>query len=345
MDRTVSQLLNRIAQHEPLRLVALLSAKYLVVAPVLVVVGLGLSALRRRDTRSVAYLAITAVGTAGALGINQLVGHVFFRLRPYLAISSVHAIGTRGGDSSFFSDHTALVTGLTFGAFFVSRRWGWISLAGAVLVGFGRIAVGAHYPSDLVVAAVVGCATVAVLLPLRHRVERLASRLPGFRNTSVAPPHQHERHWQRIALLALALLVGWVAGRLQDHGLHTALSRAEGRIHGTIPSDARLYKQTDIEMIAAGRWRASRARVYGTVTYVTREPDGDVHVILKAPDRSFIVLEITPEIPMQAPHDDDKITAWGVVRHDGLHNWWELHPLTGWRYGHVTTPTVGGLDD
>jgi hypothetical protein len=196
-----------------------------------------------------------------------------------------------------------------------------------------------------VVGAVVCSATVAALLPLRHRVETLASHLLGSQRERVAATRVHERRWRRVALLVLAVLVGWMGGRIQDHGLHTALSRAEGRIHGTNPSDARLYRATSIETVAAGHWRASRARLYGVVTYVTREPDGDVHVILKAPDHSFVVLEITPEIPLAGPHDDDKITAWGVVRHDALHNWWELHPLTGWAYGHVSAPSAPGMDD
>jgi hypothetical protein len=58
-----------------------------------------------------------------------------------------------------------------------------------------------------------------------------------------------------------------------------------------------------------------------------------------------VVLEIIPELPMPAPHDDDRITAWGIVRHDGLHNWWELQPLIGWANGQLTAPATGGLDD
>ena len=47
------------------------------------------------------------------------------------------------------------------------------------------------------------------------------------------------------------------------------------------------------------------------------------------------------------PHIGEQITAWGVVRHDGLHNWWELHPLIGWQPGNVAAPPgtgTGGSD-
>jgi hypothetical protein len=70
--------------------------------------------------------------------------------------------------------------------------------------------------------------------------------------------------------------------------------------------------------------------------------DGDIHIVLKAPDGAFVVLEIIPELPIPAPHDDDRITAWGIVRHDGLHNWWELHPSSA---GPAHRPATGGLDD
>jgi len=32
---------------------------------------------------------------------------------------------------------------------------------------------------------------------------------------------------------------------------------------------------------------------------------------------------------------DSAHPAWGIVRQDGLHNWWELHPLIGWDPGDV----------
>ena len=136
-----------------------------------------------------------------------------------------------------------------------------------------------------------------------------------------------------------------MVARVQDHGLRVALNRADARLGGHLPTDARLYRPTSIDTLAAGRWHPTRARAYGQVSYVNRELDGDVHIVLKAPDGAFVVLEIIPELPMPAPHDDDHITALGTVRHDGLHNWWELHPLIGWTNGQLTAPATGGLDD
>src|SRR5437667_8653135 len=99
MDTSVVRILNALAQHEPARAVALAAAKYLVAAPVAIVLALGVVQLRRRDSRALAYLAVAVIGTVAAMGLNQVVGHVYFRLRPYWAIASLHAVGSRGGDS------------------------------------------------------------------------------------------------------------------------------------------------------------------------------------------------------------------------------------------------------
>ena len=100
VDRAIVESLNRIAQHEPLRLAALLAADYLIVVPIAILVGLVVAALRRRDTHA---LALAALGAAGALGLDQLAGHLYFRLRPYWALPTVHPIGPRSGSTSFFS--------------------------------------------------------------------------------------------------------------------------------------------------------------------------------------------------------------------------------------------------
>jgi len=70
---------------------------------------------------------------------------------------------------------------------------------------------------------------------------------------------------------------------------------------------------------------------------VTPVPSSEGNDIAKGVEAggSFIVVEIIPEFPLASPHVGQRITAWGIVRHDGLHNWWELHPLIGWDPGDV----------
>jgi len=78
VDRATVEALNRIAQRQPLRLAALLAATYLLVIPIVILLGLVVAALRRRDT-PLALAALSAAGAAGLLGLNQLAGHLHFR--------------------------------------------------------------------------------------------------------------------------------------------------------------------------------------------------------------------------------------------------------------------------
>jgi hypothetical protein len=50
VDRATVEALNRIAQRQPLRLAALLAATYLLVIPIVILLGLVVAALRRRDS-------------------------------------------------------------------------------------------------------------------------------------------------------------------------------------------------------------------------------------------------------------------------------------------------------
>jgi|GEM_PF-6128380 len=81
-------------------------------------------------------------------------------------------------------------------------------------------------------------------------------------------------------------------------------------------------------LVLGGGYTPTHAAVIARVTQVTRELDGDVHIRLES-DNAFIVAEIMPEFAMEPPVVGEEVTAWGVVRHDGSHNWWELHPLIG----------------
>lgn len=120
---------------------------------------------------------LAALGAALALGANQVVGQLVTRARPYSVLASVHAIGSRNGDSSFYSDHTTIAVGTAIGVFLVARRLGIVALVIAAMVGIGRIAVGAHYPSDVLAGAVAAGIGVAVLLLLTGPVQRLLGRL------------------------------------------------------------------------------------------------------------------------------------------------------------------------
>ncbi len=145
--------------------------------------------LAQRRGRMAAFVAVTAVGSSG---INALVKTIVRRPRPALTqpVASAHG-------SSFPSGHAqaAFVGAAILLIVFLSvLPYIWRSLAlaagGAVVsvIAFSRIALGVHYPSDLVGSVLVGATwllvTTAVFLPWsedRLAEDRLVSDVGGAR--------------------------------------------------------------------------------------------------------------------------------------------------------------------
>jgi hypothetical protein len=76
---------------------------------------------------------------------------------------------------------------------------------------------------------------------------------------------------------------------------------------------------------------APRATVTGRVVFKRKQVDGDVHITPQV-GKQFIVLEEIPELRLKTlPAVGQKIKASGIVRYDGVHKWWELHPLVSWK--------------
>lgn len=115
-------------------------------------------------------------------------------------------------------------------------------------------------------------------------------------------------------LLALAAPAGW---ELTVQVLHRPPEEfIESSEYPTVP----------LAVVANGHWVRPRAELTGTVTLVRHEADGDWHFRL-TDGPSFVVCEIVPEKPMPPPKLGAKITVRGIVRYDGQHRWWELHPV------------------
>ncbi len=183
MDTSTSIWLNQLAQHEGIRQLAVAGATFVVAVPALIVAYLFIRSVLRRDAAALSYLAIAGAGTVIALVANVAATTLWFRVRPYTAVTQVHALVPPTTESSFFSDHTIAVTGLAFAALLVSRRWGIAALVAAIFVAVARVAVGAHYPTDVLTAAVVTSLAITVLLPARRPIARMLAggleRLPG----------------------------------------------------------------------------------------------------------------------------------------------------------------------
>jgi len=117
-----------------------------------------------------------------ALGLAQVISHIWERPRPYLAHpDSAHLFISAAHDSSFPSDHATASFAIAVALFLRHRKVGAVALVMATVVSVARVAVGTHYPGDVLAGAVLGSASALLLWipPIRERLHRLADWLGG----------------------------------------------------------------------------------------------------------------------------------------------------------------------
>ncbi len=110
--------------------------------------------------------ACALASAALALLINQLIGKVWHRERPFASHPSAHVWGSRSHDPSFPSDHASAAFGIAFAIFLFDRVAGSIFLAAAFFIGSGRVFIGAHYPADILAGCLVGLGSALLVARL-----------------------------------------------------------------------------------------------------------------------------------------------------------------------------------
>lgn len=128
--------------------------------------------------------AVAATLSAGlALAIAKVVSELVDRQRPFVDSHGVHLFGSHAADPGFPSDHATASFAIATAIFLRHRRWGLVAFAAAAVLSVGRVALGVHFPSDVLAGAALGAA-VALLLwqarPLRRRIDALSDRLGGY---------------------------------------------------------------------------------------------------------------------------------------------------------------------
>jgi undecaprenyl-diphosphatase len=115
------------------------------------------------------------IASGVALATNQVISHIWVRPRPFTDHPALtHVLSARTADPSFPSDHASAAFAIAFAVLAFSRRAGVLFLAVATLIGLSRIALGMHYPSDVLAGALVGFGAAVLVTTLgRPWVDRL----------------------------------------------------------------------------------------------------------------------------------------------------------------------------
>jgi len=80
---------------------------------------------------------------------------LFHTLRPFLILPDVQALFSETG-FAFPSSHVAFFSALAFSIFFLHKKVGYVFMFFALLIGLARIAVGVHFPIDILGGFVLG---------------------------------------------------------------------------------------------------------------------------------------------------------------------------------------------
>lgn len=127
-----------------------------------------------------------AVGAGLAAGAALVAAHFLAgavdRPRPFVTHPGAHLFVHHAADAGFPSDHATAAFAIAMAVWLRLRLPGAAALVLATVLGLARVAIGVHYPGDVLAGAGIGiaCALVLWTPPARRVVDRLADGVAGL---------------------------------------------------------------------------------------------------------------------------------------------------------------------
>jgi undecaprenyl-diphosphatase len=144
------------------------------VKPVFIAAPLGflVTGIIQKDRKAEDTGVLLAVAAVLNLGVTYGMKNAVNRKRPYKALTDVHTVGSTERSASFPSGHTssaftvATMVSLNYPKWYVIVPcYMWAGLAG-----YSRIAMGMHYPSDVLMGAAIGAGSAYLIYKLRKPI-------------------------------------------------------------------------------------------------------------------------------------------------------------------------------
>ncbi|OGE74276.1 MAG: hypothetical protein A3C49_02290 [Candidatus Doudnabacteria bacterium RIFCSPHIGHO2_02_FULL_42_25] len=127
----------------------------------------GLLANKQWNLRKRVYIAFISALISRVI-LVEIIKRLIDRPRPFEVLDVHQLLVDEGSGKSFPSGHTVIFFSIAFA--FWGTRWFWPMFIIATLGSIVRIFVGVHYPSDILVGAIIGAAVSLVLLKL-HKIK------------------------------------------------------------------------------------------------------------------------------------------------------------------------------
>ena len=106
-------------------------------------------------TRKVGWVMAASL-IVGLILCNGILKNLVARTRPCDVNKSIQLLIKRPWDYSFPSGHTSASFAAATAIYAIDRRWGAAAYVLAALIGFSRLYLGVHFPTDVLAGAVVG---------------------------------------------------------------------------------------------------------------------------------------------------------------------------------------------
>lgn len=129
--------------------------------------------IRTPDNRKMIVNTLLSGGVA--LGVNNIIGAIYHRDRPFVAHHVIQLV-QHDASASFPSNHAAAAFAVATSIWLWRRKEGSVWFVLAILIGFSRIWSGIHYPLDIIGGAISGTVIgIAVNKIMRQQVLKKVS--------------------------------------------------------------------------------------------------------------------------------------------------------------------------
>ncbi len=136
----------------------------------LMVIGIILVIIKKTRQAGIVFL----ISLAASYLVNDLVlKNIFERDRPFVGIEGLDILTKKPVSFSFPSGHTATTFACAVSLLCMRVKYAPLALVYAILMGFSRVYVGVHYPTDVLFGAIVGIITANTVVFLFKRIKKM----------------------------------------------------------------------------------------------------------------------------------------------------------------------------
>lgn len=105
-------------------------------------------------------MMILAIPLGIAIVVSETISAIYVRQRPFVADTQVHLLVPHAADGGMPSHHIVFMVALVASVYYYDRRTALFFAVLTLITGIARVVAGIHYPTDILVGALIGAGIV-----------------------------------------------------------------------------------------------------------------------------------------------------------------------------------------